>query len=45
MTFLEGIGWIEHMLEEYAKLLSSIDSHTNIIDSLFSHLVGLDPNA
>jgi hypothetical protein len=44
MKFLEGVRRIKHMLEEYAKLRSSIDSHTNVIDSLFRHL-GLDPEA
>jgi hypothetical protein len=41
---LEGIEWIEHTLEEYMTLLSSIDSQINVIDNLFGHL-GLDPDA
>jgi hypothetical protein len=41
MKFLEEIGHIEHILKEYVKLHSSIDSQTNIIDNLFGHL-GLD---
>jgi hypothetical protein len=44
MKFLEGIERIEHTLEEYMKLCSSIDSQTNVIDGLFGHL-GLDPDA
>jgi hypothetical protein len=43
MKFLEGIGWIKYTLEEYVKLCSSVDSQTNLIDSLFGHL-GLDPD-
>jgi hypothetical protein len=42
MKFLEGIGQIERMLED-VKLRSSIDSQTNIINSLFNHL-GIDPD-
>jgi hypothetical protein len=41
---LEGIERIEHTLEEYTTLLSSIDSQINVIVSLFGHL-GLDPDA
>jgi hypothetical protein len=44
MKFLEGIRRIELTLEGYVKLLSSINSQTNIIDSLFSHLA-FDPDA
>jgi hypothetical protein len=44
MKFLEGIGWIEHTLEEYTKLCSSIDSQTNVINGLFGHL-GLNLDA
>jgi hypothetical protein len=43
-NFLEGIERIEHTLEEYTTLLSSIDSQINVIVSLFGHL-GLDPDA
>jgi hypothetical protein len=38
---VEGIGWLEHSMGE---LRTSINSQTDMINSLFGHL-GIDPNA
>jgi hypothetical protein len=40
---LEGIRQIKYTLQEYAKLCSTINSQTNVIDSLVGHL-GFDPS-
>jgi hypothetical protein len=37
---VQGVGWLQHTVEEHR---SSVDSQTDMINSLFGHL-GFDPN-